>query len=61
MFFTDTHTHLYLEQFEDDIETVINDAINVGVNKFFLPAISSNLLKSVGQFAQHCRVLNSIR
>ena len=29
MFFTDTHTHLYLEQFEDDIETVINDAINV--------------------------------
>ena len=34
MFFTDTHTHLYLEQFEDDIETVINDAINVGVNKF---------------------------
>ena len=28
MFFTDTHTHLYLEQFEDDIETVINDAIN---------------------------------
>ena len=41
MFFTDTHTHLYLEQFEDDIETVINDAINVGVNKFFLPAISS--------------------
>ena len=41
MFITDTHTHLYLEQFEDDIETVINDAINVGVNKFFLPAISS--------------------
>ena len=41
MFFTDTHTHLYLEQFEYDIETVINDAINVGVNKFFLPAISS--------------------
>jgi len=42
MSFTDTHTHLYLEQFKDDIDTVIENAISSGVNRFFFPAINSN-------------------
>src|SRR6185312_1881749 len=43
----DTHTHLYLPEFEEDIERVINDAINVGVEKFYLPAISSTEMNSL--------------
>ena len=35
----DTHCHLYLQEFDNDIEKVIENAINNGVSKFFLPAI----------------------
>ena len=42
MSFTDTHTHLYLEQFKDDLDTVIENAISCGVNRLFFPAINSN-------------------
>ena len=37
----DTHTHLYLDHFKDDIDDVIQRAISVGVEKFYLPSISS--------------------
>ncbi|MFN4006190.1 MAG: TatD family hydrolase [Chitinophagaceae bacterium] len=37
----DTHTHLYLTEFREDIDTVINNAIKVGVRYFLLPAIDS--------------------
>lgn len=37
----DTHTHLYLDQFKDDIDDVIQRAISVGVDKFYLPSINS--------------------
>ena len=36
----DTHSHLYLEEFENDIEEVILRAKNNGVDKIFLPSIS---------------------
>ena len=38
----DTHTHLYLEQFEDDVDKVIERAINSGIDKFIFPAIDSS-------------------
>ena len=38
---TDTHTHLYLEQFDEDRSSVIERAKEQGVDKFFLPAIDS--------------------
>ena len=38
----DTHTHLYLEVFDNDIEQVLEKAINEGVQKFYLPAIDSS-------------------
>lgn len=38
----DTHTHLYVEEFKDDIDTVVERAIEEGVEKFYLPAIDSS-------------------
>ena len=37
----DTHTHLYVKEFERDIDEVIQRANAVGVEKFYLPAIDS--------------------
>jgi TatD DNase family protein len=41
MKFIDSHTHLYLEDFKNDIGEVIDRAIGEGVGKFYLPAIDS--------------------
>jgi TatD DNase family protein len=38
----DTHTHLYLDQFKDDIDDVIAQAKENGVKKFIFPAIDSS-------------------
>ncbi len=40
----DTHTHLYLNQFATDINAVIERAQSEGVNKFFFPAIDSEVI-----------------
>ena len=37
----DTHTHLYLNQFKDDIDKVIQSSKDKGINKFIFPAIDS--------------------
>lgn len=41
MILTDTHTHLYSEQFKEDIDEVVRKAINLGISRFFLPNIDS--------------------
>ena len=41
---TDTHTHLYSEQFDEDRDSMIQRAIDLGVNRFFIPAIDSSYL-----------------
>lgn len=38
----DTHTHLYLEQFEEDIEEVVQRAKEEGVSKALFPAIDQS-------------------
>ncbi len=38
----DTHTHLYLDHFKDDIELVIQRAESEGVRAFYLPNIDSS-------------------
>ena len=38
----DTHTHLYVQEFKEDIEEVIQRAVNEGVEQFYLPAIDSS-------------------
>ena len=39
---TDTHTHLYSEQFDDDRNEMIQRAKKAGVSRFFIPAIDSS-------------------
>jgi TatD DNase family protein len=39
---TDTHTHLYSEQFDEDREAMINRAKDAGVSRFFIPAIDAS-------------------
>ncbi|MCL6267245.1 TatD family hydrolase [Flagellimonas myxillae] len=41
MIITDTHTHLYSEAFDEDRETSIQKAMDLGVERFFIPAIDS--------------------
>lgn len=42
MVFTDTHTHLYVEQFDEDRDEVIRRAMDNGITRFFLPSIDSS-------------------
>ena len=42
MIFTDTHTHLYSEEFDQDRTEMIQRAIDAGVSRFFVPSIDSN-------------------
>lgn len=44
---TDTHTHLYSEQFDEDRNEMIQRAKNAGVTRFFIPAIDSSYSDSM--------------
>jgi len=54
----DTHTHLYLSEFDNDRERVIKSAMNNGIRKFLLPNIDNNtvlpMLKLASQFPEAC-------
>ncbi len=56
--YTDSHTHLYLDAFNDDREEMIQRAIEAGVTRMFLPNIDSNTLEAMfrlaDQFPSHC-------
>ena len=41
MILTDTHTHLYSEEFQNDRNDMIQRAIDAGVSRFFVPSIDS--------------------
>ena len=45
----DSHTHLFLHHFENDIDQVINNAIDKGVEAFMLPNIDSSTIESMNQ------------
>ena len=47
MIITDTHTHLYSEEFDQDRDTMIQRALNAGVSRFFIPAIDSTCTASM--------------
>ena len=49
MIITDTHTHLYIEAFEDDRKEVIEMAINNSISRFFIPAIDSTYTNAMFQ------------
>lgn len=44
---TDTHTHIYLEQFENDREAMIRRAREAGIGRMFLPNIDLGTLEPV--------------
>ncbi len=58
MIFTDTHTHLYLDAFDDDREEMIRKAIDQNVKYMLLPNIDSQsvqpLLSVCDQFPSNC-------
>lgn len=37
----DTHCHLYVKEFEEDIDEMLQRAVSAGVDKFYMPAIDS--------------------
>jgi len=41
----DTHTHLYLKEFDSDIDQVVNKSKELGINKFIFPSIHSKYNK----------------
>lgn len=47
MTITDTHTHLYSEEFDIDRNEMMLRAINNGVTRFFIPAIDSNYIQKM--------------
>lgn len=55
--FTDTHTHLYSEEFNEDRDAMILRAIENGVTKLFVPSIDSSYTQQMyaleKQYPQH--------
>ena len=49
MHLIDTHTHLYLESFDEDRNKVIERALSEGVNHFFMPSINSKYFNRMFQ------------
>lgn len=47
MILTDTHTHLYSEEFDLDRDEMMQKAISKGVTRFFVPAIDSTCTQSM--------------
>jgi TatD DNase family protein len=52
MIITDTHTHLYSEAFNEDRKEMMQRAIDVGVTRFFIPAIDSTYTKAMLQLEE---------
>lgn len=54
----DTHTHLYVKEFNEDRKDVIKNAINSGITKMVLPGINSSYIeiqnKLAEQFPDNC-------
>jgi len=44
---TDTHTHLYSDQFDTDRTAMMQRAKNAGVSRFFIPAIDSSYTEAM--------------
>lgn len=38
----DTHCHLYLPEFKEDVDNMLKRAVDAGIKQFFLPAIDGS-------------------
>jgi len=58
VYIIDSHCHLYLPEFQNDVDQVIGRAKEIGVEKFFLPNIDSSttqqMLKLVEDYPEVC-------
>ncbi len=45
--FVDTHAHLYVKQFDQDRQSMIDRALDVGIGKIFLPNIDTTSISSL--------------
>ena len=58
MEFIDTHCHLYLPEFESDLNEVINRALKEGIDRFYMPAIdhreTESLLMTESAYPDKC-------
>ncbi len=52
MTYIDTHTHLYDEQFSEDIDSTIKKAIELGVSKMFMPNCNSETIDGMMQLSE---------
>jgi len=54
----DTHTHLYLDEFNSDLEPMLQRAAEAGVSRFYLPNIDSQSIKALlaltEAYPEHC-------
>ena len=54
----DTHTHIYVEEFNQDLADVIERARSVGINKLYLPNINeetiADMLSVCGSYPDIC-------
>ena len=52
---TDTHIHLYADEFDTDREQLIQDAVALGVSRFFLPNIDSTSVEGMFRLCEKLR------
>jgi TatD DNase family protein len=50
---TDTHTHLYADEFQSDRKEMIQRAVESGVSRLFLPNIDSNSIPGLFELVKH--------
>ncbi len=64
MYFVDTHTHLFVNQFDADREEVLESAVKQGITKIILPAICSSdhaILKDMKQkYPKLCHIAGGL-
>ncbi|HLT54061.1 MAG TPA: TatD family hydrolase, partial [Flavobacteriaceae bacterium] len=49
---TDTHTHLYSEAFDEDRDAMMKRAIDMGITRFFVPAIDASYTQAMFQLEE---------
>ena len=58
MIFIDTHTHIYLDEFDQDRHLIVENAVQSGVKYMMLPNIDSSsmqpMLSVANDFPEHC-------
>src|SRR3954471_17946008 len=55
MILTDTHIHLYTEEFSGSLDSLINDAFKKNIRRFFIPNVDSSTMDPLFEI---CRKYN---